>query len=75
MAIGYLTPDSVPATTVCRVLLIPDDVAWMAIVTGALSALITPDAWQKYGTLSPEECADRMLQMLDEFTFNGECPP
>lgn len=75
MSYGYLTPDTIPVATRCRVLLIPDSVDWIAIVTGALSTLITPDAWQQYGTLTPEECAERMLQMLDEFTFDGECPP
>lgn len=72
--IGYLTPDAVPLTTTCRVLLIPDNEAWIAIVTGALQSLCDPQDWQEYGTLTPEECAARMQVMVDEFVFNGECP-
>lgn len=72
---GYLTPDSIPVGTTCRLLLIPDDEAWIAIITGALQDLAYADSWQEYGALTPEQCAGRMQQMVDDFVFNGNCPP
>lgn len=72
---GYLTPDVLPDTTECRVLLIPDSEDWIAIITGALQDLAYPESWQEYGLLTPQQCADRMQQMVDEFVFNGNCPP
>lgn len=72
---GYLTPDALPGTTQCRVLLMPDDEQWVAIVTGALQDLCYPENWQQFGTLTPQQCADRMQQMVDEYVFNGNCPP
>lgn len=75
MSIGYLTPETIPGTTQCRILLLPDSVEWIAIITGALEALADPESWQKYGALTPEQCAERMRQMIDDFVFNGACPP
>lgn len=74
MPVGYLTPNTLPGTTQCRVLLLPDNEEWIAIITGALEALAEPEAWQKYGTLTPEECAQRAQQMVDDFVLNGACP-
>lgn len=71
---GYLTPETIPASDTCRVLLIPDSVEWIAIITGALQALAYPEAWQKYGTVTPEEAASKVQDMVDQFTFNGDCP-
>lgn len=71
---GWLTPDSTPADVVCRTLFIPNSEAWLAIVTGAILDLGQAYNWEKFGTLTPDECAERMLIMLDEFTFqSGNC--
>lgn len=71
---GWLTPDSTPADVVCRTLFIPNSGAWLAIVTGAILELSQPYNWEKFGTLTPDECAARMSAMLDEFTFqSGNC--
>jgi len=72
--VGYLTPDTLPTDTICRVLFIPDDEQFLANVTGALQLLLNPDNWTKYGTLTPEESADALVDMFDRFCFNeGTC--
>lgn len=71
---GWLTPDDIPADTICRSLFIPNSEAWIAIVTGCLLELSQPFNWEAYGTLTPDECAVRCSQLLDEFTFqSGNC--
>lgn len=67
---AYLTPDSIPGNTTCRVLLIPDSTDWLAIVTGAIQELSFTYNWEQFGTATPQECADAMFAMLNEFTFN-----
>jgi len=71
---GYLTPDTIPGNTTCRVLLIPDDEGFIAVVTGALQSLVFPENWQKDGILTPDEAADAMMPMFDNFCFRqGTC--
>ena len=64
---GWLTPNSVPASTTCRVLFIPDDEAWIAIVTGALNNLVEPFNFEQYGSLTPQQTADALVDMFDSF--------
>lgn len=68
----YLTPDSAPAGTICRTLVIPDDPFWLSIVTGALSELMHSYRFEQFGTATPEETAERFSQMFDEFVAS-EC--
>lgn len=71
---GWLTPDDIPTSVICRTLFIPDSESWLAIVTGAILELSQPYNWEKFGTLTPDECAERMRSMQDEFTFqSGNC--
>lgn len=71
---GFLTPDNSPTDTICRVVLIPNDEAYLANVRGALELLTIPDRWEQYGTLTPEEAAQNFVPMFDAFCFNqGEC--
>lgn len=67
---GYLTPDTLPADTTCRVLFIPNNEEFIANVTGALQLLTFPENWTQYGTLTPEESADALVDMFDKFCFN-----
>jgi hypothetical protein len=69
----YLTPDSIPEDTVCFQLEIPNDVAWIAIVKGALSELIKAYRFEQFGALTPEQTALRFLDMYDNFALLGEC--
>lgn len=62
----YLTPDTIPATTVCRVLHIPDSEDWVAIVTGAIQELSFEYNWEEFGLTTPNDCAEAMFTMLNE---------
>lgn len=71
---GWLTPDSIPSEVICRSLFIPNNAEWIAIVTGCLWELSQPYNWEKLGTLTTDECAERCKVMQDEFTFQrGYC--
>lgn len=71
---AYLTPNSLPADTLCRVLFIPNNDEFLAIVTGALQVLTFPDSFVQFGTLTPDQTADAYNVMFDLFCFNeGAC--
>lgn len=71
---GYLTPDITPGNAVCRVLFIPDDEQYLAIVRGALQELTFPHNWVKFGMLTPDIAAQNFVDMFDKFCFNvGNC--
>lgn len=70
----WLTPDTDPGSTHCRVLLIPDEVDWLAIVSGALLPLTKAENFEPYGTSSPDDTAARFSIMFDDFVFQqGTC--
>jgi len=54
---GYLTPDSVPSALSRRAFFIPTDPMWYGLFMGAIAPLLNEEAWRKFGTLTPEECA------------------
>ncbi len=60
----FLTPDSLPSGVFCLTIPIPDDPTWCALVTGALSPLMSPYAWRPFGTLTQQESADAWRAML-----------
>lgn len=71
---AYLTPDTIPADTVCRVLFIPNSQEFLANVTGALQLLTFADSFVEFGTLTPQQTADAYVPMFDAFCFNqGAC--
>lgn len=64
----WLTPsNSAPTETICRRVLIPDDVEWIAIVNGALTRLGEPDMYEAYGAVTPGEIAERMRTLFEEY--------
>jgi len=67
---GYLTPDTLPANTICRVLFIPNNQEFIANITGALQELLFDYNWTQYGALTPEESANALVDMFDKFCFN-----
>lgn len=71
----YLTPDEIPEDDACRPLFIPDSTAWLAIVSGALTELTQPYNWEEFGTLTVEQCVERMQEMIDAYYDEpcGEC--
>lgn len=70
----YLTPDTNPADTICRVLFIPNSSEWIAIVAGALEQLTYERNFEQYGAVTPQECVTRFVTMFDMFSYNeGAC--
>lgn len=72
----YLTPDSIPADDICRPLLIPNSEQWLALVSGAVSELAKDWNWEQFGSVTPEEAAERMLTMLNNYyddSCSGSC--
>lgn len=61
-----------PNATVCRVLAIPDDLDFIACVTGALQTLTFADNWTVQGALTPNQCAAAMQIMFDFFCFQNQ---
>lgn len=72
MAGRWLTPDSIPAATRCRVLLIPDEINIYAAVSGALLPLIYEHNWQQFGAVTPAAISLAMESMYTAF-LNSEC--
>jgi hypothetical protein len=69
---AWLTPDTAGDGTVCRPLSIPNDIGYLAAVTGALSLLGEEWNWQAEGAVTPAEAAQAMRDMLYEYSI-GEC--
>ena len=70
----YLTPNTAPGDTLCRVLFIPNDLDWLAQVTGALEELTFPYNWEAFGSSSVDDTVAEMVKMFDAFCFNqGVC--
>ena len=71
---AYLTPNSLPADTICRVLFIPNNDEFLANVTGALQILTFADSFVQFGSLTPDQTAEAYMPMFDQFCFNqGAC--
>lgn len=72
MAGKWLTPETIPTTTRCRVLIIPDDINIYAAVSGALLPLVYVHSWEQFGAVTPAEMAFAMLDMYVDF-LNSDC--
>lgn len=74
---GWLTPNNpTPTDYICRRLLIPDDLAFLTAVNGALLDLTYAYNWAQFGTMSPEDAAAAMFTMFTGYTFDpcgGDC--
>lgn len=64
---AYLTPNEAPDGVDCRALFIPNTRDFLAIVRGALLPLTYADSWIEHGSLTPDECAAYMFDMVDRF--------
>lgn len=67
MATGYLTPNSIPTARYSRRLRLPDDLQFIANVSGALLELADPENWQPYGAVTPEDAAAAAMAMVEEY--------
>lgn len=64
VALQWLTPDTLPATTVTVSITCPDDIDLIACVIGALSLLEDQYNWQQYGTITIEQVTDEMRNRI-----------
>lgn len=68
---AWLTTD--PATGyICRRLLIPNSLDFLAIVTGAINELIYAYNFEQYGSLTPDEMAAIFQIMFDQFCLDQD---
>lgn len=68
---AWLTPDSIPDPAICRVLRIPNDIWIIIAVSGALDALCYAENWEQFGTVSPDDTAYAMQEMLWRYFNDG----
>jgi microcystin-dependent protein len=61
----WLTGGKLPASgdVFCRQLRIPNDLAFIQAVNGALMDLTQPENWEQFGIVTPEEAAAAMFEM------------
>lgn len=64
---GYLTPDGLNAAPIARRLVIPNERQLLGNISGALLVLVEPENWTQYGTSTPDECAAKMMSILEQF--------
>jgi hypothetical protein len=69
----WLTPDDLPTDKRCRRLLIPDNLDIVAAVTGALVSLTHAYNWEQFGSITPDEMAQAMIEMLAYYW--ADCDP
>ena len=68
----YLTPETLPTTTLCRVLQIPDDPAFVAAVSGAIAELRHAYNWEQHGAVTPDDAAEASRILMEDY-FMSDC--
>lgn len=68
----WLTPDTPATGFICRRLLIPNSIDWLAIVTGALNELTFDYNFEDFGTSDPQNTAALFMAMFDHFCFDDD---
>lgn len=68
----FITPDNLPTGTFCRQILIPNSPYWIGLVSGALLPFTYASEWSQVTGITPDEAAERWLQMLNEY-WNSDC--
>lgn len=71
MSCAWLTPDNAPTGFFSRRVLVPANTEFLAIVSGALVELTKVYNFEKFGSLTPEECAEIFSTMLGEWLNQG----
>jgi microcystin-dependent protein len=71
---AWLTPDVLPDETVCRAVYVPDDLHWLAAFAGALLLLADVDNWEQYGSVTPQEAADKWAEVFYAYQSAPDCP-
>lgn len=70
---AWLTPNSIPVRTVCRVVRIPDDPAFVYAFSGALLSLTEAQNWEEFGELTPTEAAEACLPVVLDYLESSVC--
>lgn len=68
----WLTPDAPNPGFICRRLLIPNGVDFLAIVSGALLSLTYETSFEQFGGLTPAQTAQLFFDMFSAFTFDSD---
>lgn len=63
----WLTPDTPATGRICRRLLIPNGIDWLAIVSGALLPLTYDFNFEPFGTATPSQTAQLFQEMYEHF--------
>jgi microcystin-dependent protein len=69
---AWLTPDTPASGFICRRLLIPNSVNFLAIVKGALLPLTHDYNFEQFGTLTPAQTAEYFQAMFADFSLAVE---
>lgn len=66
----WLTPNTAASGYICRRLLIPNGIDWLAIVAGAINELIYAYNFEAFGTESVDDTIAAFSAMFDRFCFD-----
>lgn len=61
---GFLTPETLPADVMRRVMDIPTDPDFLGAFTGALLPLMDPANWETAGSITPEAAAAKAQEII-----------
>jgi len=71
---GWLTGNVPPINEyVCRLVRIPNEINLVSAVSGALYELTKASNWEQFGTLTPDETARLMIDMLSIYLESDVC--
>jgi len=73
---GFPTPDSTPETSACRTFRVPASDEWLGALMGAAEELMNPYNWYNWGSLTPDEAADKWREIINqayEDSFSDTC--
>lgn len=64
----YLTGNTIPGSFRCKVVRIPDDLAFLDALNGQLYELTLPENWETDGTITAQQMADAFSDIYEEYT-------
>jgi hypothetical protein len=75
MPLAWLTPDVSPDDNICVTVVMPNNQEFLRIIAGTLLSLLSPENYEQFDALTPEETAERMTVVYDSFAYGAywEC--
>jgi len=64
----YLTGNTIPSGSRCKVVRIPDDLAFLDALNGQLYELTLPENWETDGTITAQQMADAFSDIYEAYT-------